>query len=122
MKALLGNKNLNLLSRMMDLHATRHRVIAENIANVNTPNYRRQSFGFEKAMRHALANGGAERYDNVRGRITRPNTTAVRNNGNNVDIEQEMLAISGNGSRFRIYSELYNRKSQMIKSAIRGGR
>lgn len=117
----MGHKNFTLLGRMLDLHAAKHRVIAQNVANVNTPHYRRREFKFESALRNAMGGGKATDYSNIRGYVARPNTTPVRNNGNNVDIDAEMGALSGNGTTYQIYSELYSRKSRMVKAAIKGG-
>lgn len=118
----LGNKNMALLGKMMSMHAEKHRVIASNIANVNTPNYRRQEFRFETALQQALENGTAADYKAVRGYIAKPNTTPVRNNGNNVDIDSEMLDLGGNSAAYEMYGQIYNKKAEMLKYAIRGGR
>lgn len=118
----LGNKNTALLGKMLDLHAARHKVIAGNVANVNTPHYRRRAFNFEQSLQHALDKGTATAYRGIEGQISRPNNTPVRNNGNNVDIDKEMLDLKENQSFYQIYSSLYNRRAEMTKAAIRGGR
>lgn len=118
----LGNKNFTLLGKMLDLTAARHRVISQNVANVNTPNYRRRVFKFEKALRNAMEGGTAEDYMEVKGWVDRPRNTPVRNNGNNVDIDREMFMLGENSAEYNVYSQLYNRKAQMLKSAIRGVR
>ena len=89
----LGNKNFTLLARMLDLHGASQKVHAQNIANVNTPNYRRRVFSFNKELRHAMDKGTAEAYTGIKGWVNRPNNTVVRNNGNNVDIDMEMVAM-----------------------------
>lgn len=118
----LGNKNFTLLARMMDLHSANHRVIAQNVANVNTPNYRRRVFRFEEALQEAMNRGSARDYQGVKGWVERPNTTTVRNNGNNVDIDMEMMTLNENANLYNIYSSIYRQKAQVLKSAIRGGR
>lgn len=117
----MGHKNFTLLGRMLDLHAAKHRVIAQNVANVNTPHYRRREFQFDSALRNAMAHGRANDYARIEGWVSRPNNTPVRNNGNNVDIDQEMQALAGNNTTYQIYAELYSRKSRMVKAAIKGG-
>ena len=118
----LGNKNFTLLSRMLDLESARQRVISQNIANVDTPNYRRRTLDFYTSLRQAMDKGNAEAYSNIQGYVKRPNTTAVRNNGNNVDIDMEMRDLNTNALAYEVYTSLYNKKSTMIKTAIRGGR
>ena len=118
----LGNKNFSLLGKMLGLHSMRHKVISQNVANVNTPNYRRREFRFDSALRKAMEDGSSQAYNSVQGWVNRPNNTPVRNNGNNVDIDQEMFALGENASFYEIYSQLYQKKSQMVKAAIRGVR
>jgi len=114
----LGNKNFPLLNKLLGLHSARHRVIAENIANVNTPNFRRSEFRFESALQQAMEHGDVRE---ARGFKERPKNTPVRNNGNNVDIDMEMVALDKNAMSFEIYSQLYRQKAQMVRSAIKGG-
>lgn len=118
----IGNKNFTLLGKMMSLTSARQRVIAQNVANVNTPNYRRRELRFESALAQAMSNGRAADYASVQGWVDRPNNTVVRNNGNNVDIDLEMMNMNENAVSYQIYTELYGRKSNMVKSAIRGVR
>ncbi len=118
----LGHKNFTLLGRMMDLNAAKLRTISQNVANINTPNYRRRELKFDKALREAMGRGHASDYRSIRGYVDRPNNTAIRNNGNNVDIDLEMLNMSQTTASYEIYTDLYKRKSQMVKMAIRGGR
>lgn len=117
----LGNKNFALLGKMLDLTAEKHRVIAGNISNVNTPNYQRRQYNFDDSLRYAMENGSVKDYRRVEGWISRPKTTPVRNNGNNVDIDLEMLNMRENSSYYNIITDFYNSKSKMVKKAISGG-
>ncbi|SCA63067.1 Flagellar basal body rod protein FlgB [Chlamydiales bacterium SCGC AG-110-M15] len=117
----LGHKNFTLLSKLLDLHSSRHRVHAQNIANVNTPNYRRREFKFNKALRNAMEGGTAAHYKSMQGWVDRPNNTPIRNNGNNVDIDMEMVSMQENSASYEIYSQLYTKRSQAVRSAIKGG-
>lgn len=119
MLAKLGNKNFTLLAKMMSLLKASHLVSSQNVANVNTPNYRRREFKFDKALRQAMERGEASDYRNIRGWVSRPNNTPIRNNGNNVDIDMEMLSLKENARLYEVYTQIYNKKSSMIKSAIK---
>ena len=118
----IGNKNFTLLSRMMDLHGAKHRVISQNVANVNTPNYQRREFKFDRSLRLAMDKGSASDYRRIEGWVDRPKNTAVRNNGNNVDIDLEMMNLKENSSAYELYTQIYSRKATAIKQAIRGVR
>jgi flagellar basal-body rod protein FlgB len=118
----IGHKNFTLLSQLLDLHSARQRVHAQNVANVNTPNYRRRELKFESALQNAMEGGTAQHYKNIRGWVDRPNNTAVRNNGNNVDIDMEMTSIRENSASYEMFTQVYNKRASLIKQAIRGGR
>jgi flagellar basal-body rod protein FlgB len=81
---------LNGLSR-------RQEVIADNIANVDTPGFRAQSVEFEDSLRDAIENGSLEPGSGS-GSVSRvvateaPTDTPVGANGNNVDLRKETIA------------------------------
>jgi flagellar basal-body rod protein FlgB len=80
---------LNGLSR-------RQEVIADNIANVDTPGFRAQSVEFEDSLREAIENGSLEPGDgSAVSRVVAteaPTDTPVGANGNNVDLRKETIA------------------------------
>ncbi|MBB64375.1 MAG: flagellar basal body rod protein FlgB [Waddliaceae bacterium] len=118
----IGNKNFTLLGQLMQMHSKAHKVIAGNIANANTPYYRRQEFKFDTALREALSGGTSAHYSDIRGYTERPRNTPVRNNGNDVDMDMEMLKLRSNSGSYNMYAQFYQQKSAMVKEAIRGGR
>lgn len=100
-------KSLDILSRSMTVNLYRQEVTAQNIANADTPNYKRQMVNFETSLSKALesenqsdfneylTNENHVAFDRVTDyrtvvprRVTDYVTTA-ENNGNNVDIEVE---------------------------------
>ena len=97
-------------------------MITENIAHANTPGYKRKVYQFQDQLQKAMRKGTAEAYQNIGGRLVSPRNTLVRHNGNNVDIEKEVLDLGENRKLHRLYSEMYNRKSELLSIAIRGGR
>ena len=114
----LGNKNFTLLGRMLDLHAAKQRVHAQNVANVNTPNYKRREFKFETALKRALAGGRSQDYQEIEGWVDRPNNTPVRNNGNNVDIDMEMTDEAATTIQYNALVAQLNAKYSMLHSVI----
>lgn len=117
----IGNKNFTLVAKLLDLHAKSQKVISQNIANVNTPNYKRRVFKFDKALHDALGKGTSYAYRDITGWVDRPNVTPVRNNGNNVDIEIELMNMKENSMLYETYTQIYNKKSTLVKKAISGG-
>ena len=118
----IGHKNFTLLAQLMRMHHRKHKVIASNIANANTPYYRRRDFKFDTSLRNAMEGGTSADYRAIGGTVVKPKNTPIRNNGNDVDIDKEMLALSGNATLYDIYSHLYQKNSTLVKQAIRGGK
>ncbi len=108
-------RQLDILQRTMDVSLLRQSVIANNIANANTPNFKRTEVNFESRLARALAS--EERrprfreartddahisfnetisYQNVRPRRVLDFMTTAKNNGNNVDIEVESMNLLNN--------------------------
>ncbi|MDH2414634.1 flagellar basal body rod protein FlgB [Nocardioides sp. CER19] len=73
----------------------RQQVIADNIANVDTPGFRAQSIDFEDSLRSAIESGS---FDSSSARAAHvvatevPTDTPVGANGNNVDLRKETIA------------------------------
>ncbi|MBN1836228.1 MAG: flagellar basal body rod protein FlgB [Spirochaetales bacterium] len=105
-------KTVDLLSRGMDVAVLRRNVISNNIANAETPNFKRTTVNFEASLRRALDSEKVVPprqfathprhipfhrtvdYRTVRPRLVLDYLTTAKNNGNNVDIEEEgMLAL-----------------------------
>ena len=94
----------------------RHKVIANNIANINTPGFRAKDLSVE-SFEKALARSEFKRSYEV---IDSPDATAVRPNGNNVSIEAEMSKLSGNGMRHRVLLSLINHQMRLLEVALKG--
>ncbi|HUK17350.1 MAG TPA: flagellar basal body protein [Bryobacteraceae bacterium] len=100
------------LERYMDLLSTRQKLVASNIANVDTPGYLTQDIDFQSEFQHAL--GGAPRAQTVEG-------LAVRNDGNNVSIDRESRLLAENALRFQAASSILHSQIQMVRAAIKEG-
>jgi len=108
-------KTLDILHRSMDVSSLRNDVISNNIANSDTPNFKRTVVNFETQLRDALDSEGQrstfqERLTNERHipfsrpvdyRDVKPQRfldylSVSKNNGNNVDIEEESMNLLTN--------------------------
>ena len=103
----------------MDAAELRHRVISHNLANVNTPGYRRLDVNFEQVMAEQTAS------KSTGGRATAPEVIeeeglAVRADGNNVDIDREVGELNQNAMLFQTYSQLLSSQFDMLRRATRG--
>lgn len=106
--------------------STRRRVIADNVANVETPNYLAGRVSFESSLAKAL--DGAQR-----GRVTAGGMSAIaptretsveatRLNGNNVDLDDEIVAATTTELAYSAVLEAMNGKFRLLRTAIREGR
>lgn len=100
------------IERYMDLLSARQKLVASNIANADTPGYKTQDFDFQSEFANAI--GGAPQVSAVSG-------LAVKNDGNNVNLDREARLLSENALRFSAASSLMRGQLQLIKSAIKEG-
>ena len=88
------DQTFEALSRTIDLRTQNQTVIASNIANADTPGYQAKELDFEKAMGRALESGsGAE---DVSGEVQNQVNNVVREDGNTVDRDAEMVSLAQN--------------------------
>jgi flagellar basal-body rod protein FlgB len=96
--------------------SAQQRTIADNIANVETPGFLARKVEFERSLRGALAAG-------------RPEATAITSslsrratgpNGNNVQIDEETLAMVETNLKYQAMTEAMNGKFRILRTSIRG--
>lgn len=130
----------DVLVRSLDAQSLRLQTVAHNLANVNTPGFKRSAVRFESALRRELGRQQQERLplavthpmhlglDGATRRravpeIVTDHTTSMRNDGNNVDPDREMAELARTHLTYqaliRQVSERYRRLRQVIEQ---GGR
>lgn len=103
---------INVLDRAADASWKRNEAISNNIANVDTPNYKRQDVAFESELRRALGSASSasnmdSRVNNIelsklRGEVYTDNADlSYRLDGNNVDIENENVMLVENQLKYQ---------------------
>lgn len=118
----------------LDLHAKRSEVLASNIANADTPNYRARDFDFSKALRAAIGNtqshvelerthsahlsGAADTLLPVRLQYRMPAQASI--DGNTVELDQELAQFSDNALRYQANLTFLNLNFAMLRAAITG--
>jgi len=125
---LLSDISSGALTGALRACAARHRALADNIANVDTPGYIRQDLQFEEALAAALHTArrapqrASEIVSAVRVGAERDRSLPARADGNNVDIDREMVALARNALRSQAAGEALAARVRMLRSAIQGGR
>ncbi len=94
----------------------RQKAISSNIANLETPGYLARQVSFEDSLRAALHDGEPTGADVS----VRHSLAATRLNGNNVNIDFELLAQRENVLRQRLVVQALNNKYALLRTAITG--
>lgn len=119
------DKSATLLEKMLDVSSVKHKVIANNIANVNTPGYKKMEVSFADQLEKALNKDSMNKFDTLQPKIViskEDSSETVRNDGNNVDMDKEVSSLVKNTLTYSIYTQLLAKKYEGIKSAIEGSR
>ena len=98
----------------MDLLSTRQKLVASNIANVDTPGYHTQDIDFRSAFENAV-NGQAPS-------TVEPEGLQVKPDGNNVNLDREARLLAENAMRFSIASSFARSDLATIRTAMQEGK
>jgi flagellar basal-body rod protein FlgB len=105
------------LERALSGSALRQQAISQNIANANTPGYRRQDVDFASAL-HAAWNEGQSAVSSVTPAEQADMSSVMRADGSSVDIDQEAATQSENGLQYEAISSVMKTRIAILKSAI----
>jgi flagellar basal-body rod protein FlgB len=119
----------SMLRTRMQWHQERQRLLAENVANADTPNFKARdltTLQFDRAQpvlsrvsldrteaTHLAADGGSDRSNS-----SRFGNYDVRSTGAPVNLEDEMIKVAANQMDFQAATTLYTRSLALIKTAI----
>lgn len=118
------SENYLLTRKLLDGVALRQEAIAANIANAETPGYRRLDLApdFSEQLRASLASGDLARgKENILPTLSEdPRARALRPDGNNVEIEKELLEMNKNSVEHEFLSQVITSNIKQLKMAITG--
>jgi len=132
---MLGIKgtSIPLLAKALDAYVIRQQVIADNIANSETPGFRRREVRFEEELRKALGGSihsrrshlrhlpiGRPKVEEVRPRLVRVEDPRTPGGMNDVDVELEMVRLTKNYLKYISAIEVLKRRLRDIKLSIEG--
>jgi flagellar basal-body rod protein FlgB len=110
-----------VLGLALDGVSLRQRVIADNIANVDTPDFRASSVDFETSLRQAVSNGDVSDSSSGGVRAAAVATdTPVGANGNNVDLRKETLAAVQSQYQYQVLTRAVNDRFNIMRDSIGG--
>ncbi len=131
--------SVDLLHRELDVESLRYQVTANNIANSEVPNYKRQSVNFESELKKAFeARDNAHdtfemqtsdprhiksdkpgNWRSVDARRVTDYTTTSKSNGNNVDAEEEAMNIVQIQMQYRLLTQLESFEFNQVQTAMK---
>ncbi len=115
-----GVSAIDVLEVSLRLLERNNHLLANNIANIDTPNFKPSHIDFQESLRGALGQtGGAGRGRGLRV-VMEEDGLESRNDGNTVDIETEMMKLAENTNKYNIYSGLLKKKFDMMKKMLAG--
>ncbi|USK61959.1 flagellar basal body rod protein FlgB [Peribacillus asahii] len=119
------------LENSLDYSSMKQKVISQNIANVDTPNYKAKNVttsSFKEALQASMDNYRTDQRhfefstkSNSSAIVTQQNVT-YNNNGNSVDIDKEMTALATNQIYYNAVTDRLSGKFSSLQNVIRGGK
>jgi flagellar basal-body rod protein FlgB len=121
----------DLLKKSLDASSLRSKVIANNIANLNTQGFKRSYVTFEDTLKESSDNLGLETTDDKHiengnefgeAKVMVDESSSTRQDGNNVDIDNEMVNQASNDLMYNALISQVNTRLSVTKYIIDGGR
>lgn len=109
--------NKNLLLDLMSAATLRARVLASNIANQNTPGYKRREVSFEDKLVAEMKRSNP-RLDRIQAEVRIDTDAKSLSNGNSVSLEEENSAGRQNRLVFELYAAILAGQTRLINAAI----
>jgi flagellar basal-body rod protein FlgB len=116
--------NYQLARKLLDASVLRQEAIATNIANAETPGFRRLDINadFATQLKARMAAGDfAQTAETIRPILTEDSTArSIRPDGNTVELERELLAMNRNSVEYEFLSDMVSNSIKQLKMAITG--
>ena len=120
---------INVLDKAADASWTRESLITNNIANVNTPNYKRRDLNFESVLNEQLGSCKHESLDAKMRTVnlgqlnpmvyTDHSSLSYRLDGNNVDIDTEEAELASEQIKYQALTTSISKEFSRMKSVIK---
>ncbi|WP_425806991.1 flagellar basal body rod protein FlgB [Desulfitobacterium sp. Sab5] len=129
----LDGPMLTALEKGLDASSLRQKVLSDNVANVDTPNFKRSDVDFQTVLGSVIGEEGGD----LPLKVTMPQhisgtqnisqkavitdqSSTFRNDGNNVDIEREMANVAENGLYYNSVTQAITSQLGLLRMVIQG--
>lgn len=122
------------MERILKVRFARHKILAANIANEETPGYKAKDIDFQKELGKQMNSGGLSQVTTNAMHFSGPGNSpsgfqvitrddpGTSLDNNTVSLEREMVRLSENSLKYSATVRMLSKKFQMIQDAIKGGR
>ena len=137
---ILSSEIYQVLEKSLNAASIQHQLISNNIANVDTPGFKRSEVIFQSKL-DAIINTADKSYlplsvthqkhipitpnmtiDDIQPEVITKTETSMRNDKNNVDIDSEMTKLAENTAYYSTVAELTSLQLGMLQNVITDGR
>jgi flagellar basal-body rod protein FlgB len=134
---LLNSASMGLLENALNISTLRQNLLSNNIANVETPGFKRMDVRFEAELQKALSSQSSDfvgrrthsrhlhigkgSISDVNPQIFQETEYKMNNHENNVDLDHEMAELAKNALRYNILVQQMNHQLNLYKTSIQGG-
>ena len=127
------DSTMQALDKVLDLRSRKLQFIASNIANAETPGYSAKRMDFEQDLRAAvfekstgrsvthprhIPTGPGQALETLQGHVSEEQDRSGIGDGNTVDLDQEMVALSKNQIKYEAAVKVLSKKMSLLKMVI----
>jgi flagellar basal-body rod protein FlgB len=128
----LNHQMINEMEAYMSRLSQRQKIVASNLANIDTPGYRTKDISFHATMQETLSGSEGVRTSNTRHFRQNPSTPSPaqvfevqglpsRNDRNNVDLDNELLKLGETSFGYSVMTQMVRGKFNKLLTAIKEG-
>ena len=123
------------MGKLLDVKLKRYELLSNNLANVDTPGYKRSDIYFEEVLRDSLNKNrlslaltndkhieARKQLMDIKPKTYRQEDYSLRNDKNNVDIDKEMVEMVKNTFSYNMLSDQVQKNFRILQTAISEGR
>lgn len=139
LRSIFSGLGIYVSKKQLDASAMRQKVISDNIANVNTPGFKRSDVSFEDKLQEVIGQSGKSSLattnkkhfsgkptlaslNNSAPAVIQDQSTSTRTDENNVDIDREMVGLAKNQMKYETFTRVLGSKYRGLRSVINDGR
>ena len=131
-RLLFADKTPQVLEKALDFQSERQLLISSNISNIDTPGYKAKDIDFKGALKAALGSGLDLSLRSTHKKHFGPNTEMIKqlqaetfvemdaskSNGNNVNIDKEMMKLAENQISYNATVQMLSKRFSTIRAAV----